>query len=802
MKKLHLNDVYSIFSKVKGTPKYWQVARNDLVAKVKQLGPFHIFYTFSCGEMRWTEVFLSLLMRKGYKVDIPEEWNGNEADLKVEGIELWKYVNEKMSESKHELFKDYIFIITRLFDARVKSFIKNILMGGGKDKISFKYYSYRVEFQARGMPHIHGVAWISPEWLKKRGIDGLDISDMDETKLIELVDELISCQLPEDDTDESKCLNDIVSSVQKHHHTKSCLKYNGKCRYGFPKLPTDKTILAKPLPSTMNEEERKKLLAEAKVTLNKAIELIESDKLDEEMCIDDFVNKLDIPGLTLQKYRQHIGITERGKTLILKRTLKERFVNNYNKEMIIAWNANMDIQLAIDPYAVITYIVNYMNKDESGLTQFMRDALTKVPTHDAKEKLRTLKTAYLTHRQIGTSEAVYRVFKGMKLKDSNITCIFVSSGFPDNRSNLFRKVSDEQDDDLVTHSNDDKCEEEEDDEKNQFSSIEPPVTIQGRAGKFQRATTVIERYAARPKYLKHMCLAQFAISYTFKAKPPQTVVFDKYGVSKLKSPNQKIFNHEILLPKNILLEGGLGHMYLRLQPRVLRIHTSKNKENHEKYYSEMLLFSHWKHEGKDLPLEEEACIAEFAKRQKEIEANRRSIYPGEEILDLLEGEDLEAIKPTHLMETLDGQGTQENADDNAEGVLDDPEFESFAYTGNLNTGGQEQFEDFKYKKICLPSNFELDHMTRQLVPEQMNIMRTVIKYCKDIVKSKKNPGLEQKPCRLIVHGGAGVGKSQTIKAISMQAEKLLRKAGHHPNHPIVLLSAFTGKAASLIGKLK
>ena len=214
----------------------------------------------------------------------------------------------------------------------------------------------------------------------------------------------------------------------------------------------------------------------------------------------------------------------------------------------------------------------------------------------------------------------------------------------------------------------------------------------------------------------------------------------------------------------------------------------------------MLLFSHWKDEAKELPLGEEGCIHEFARRQKEIESNRKSIYPGEEVLDLLEGGDLEIMRPSHLVETLDGQGDQENADDNAEGILDDPEFENFAYTGNLNTGGQEQFEDFKYKKICLPSNFELDHMTRQLVPEQMNIMRTVISCCKDILKSGKNPALEQNPCRLIVHGGAGVGKSQTIKAISMQAEKLLRKAGHHPNRPRVLLSAFTGKASSLIGK--
>ena len=63
----------------------------------------------------------------------------------------------------------------------------------------------------------------------------------------------------------------------------------------------------------------------------------------------------------------------------------------------------------------------------------------------------------------------------------------------------------------------------------------PPIKIEGRAGNFQRAITVIERYAARPKYLKYMCLAQFAISYTFKAKPPKTAVFDKDKSLKAQS---------------------------------------------------------------------------------------------------------------------------------------------------------------------------------------------------------------------------------------------------------------------------
>ena len=110
----------------------------------------------------------------------------------------------------------------------------------------------------------------------------------------------------------------------------------------------------------------------------------------------DFVKKLNLD-LTVDEYMSHISITQRGKTLILKRDFKERFVNNYNIEMMMAWNANMDIQLALDPVAVITYIINYVNKDESGLTTFMKEVLTKVPTNDAKEKLKALRTAYLTH---------------------------------------------------------------------------------------------------------------------------------------------------------------------------------------------------------------------------------------------------------------------------------------------------------------------------------------------------------------------------------------------------------------------
>ncbi len=146
-KQLHLKDPYDVFKKLKGSPTYWKSARNDLVAKVKQLGPFHIFFTLSCGEMRWSDCFVSVLRRKGFKIKIPEDWNGDDDKILVEDKPLWDFVDQDLHQSRHELLRDYIFLITRMFDARVKSFISNILMGSGKDKIPISFYSYRIEFQ-------------------------------------------------------------------------------------------------------------------------------------------------------------------------------------------------------------------------------------------------------------------------------------------------------------------------------------------------------------------------------------------------------------------------------------------------------------------------------------------------------------------------------------------------------------------------------------------------------------------------------------------------------------------------------
>ena len=111
-----------------------------------------------------------------------------------------------------------------------------------------------------------------------------------EVAALQLADDLVSCRLPPPGSEEEQ-LRKIVSEVQKHDHTKSSLKYNGSCRYGFPKLPSPRTLLAKPLEETnpgMDEKERSEKKKRAAEVLSTAKTLLEDPNFDEDMKIEDF----------------------------------------------------------------------------------------------------------------------------------------------------------------------------------------------------------------------------------------------------------------------------------------------------------------------------------------------------------------------------------------------------------------------------------------------------------------------------------------------------------------------------------
>ena len=122
---------------------------------------------------------------------------------------------------------------------------------------------------------------------------------------------------------------------------------------------------------------------------------------------------------------------------------------------------------------------------------------------------------------------------------------------------------------------------------------------------------------------------------------------------------------------------------------------------------------------------------------------------------MVENVNLDIQAPAHICNMLDAEGQQQNEDDFAVGAENDPKFESFGYTGNLAQGENVTFESFKYRVVNVPKEDELKLRTLRLVPEQMNILRKVLKYCRSVMKFRNTIRHKVHPLRLIIHGGAG-----------------------------------------------
>lgn len=73
-----IKDPFTVFDKIKGTPKYWQKVKFDMIAKLENIGPFQWFFTLSCGDMRWSSNFTPVLEKLGCKIRYAVDKEGRE----------------------------------------------------------------------------------------------------------------------------------------------------------------------------------------------------------------------------------------------------------------------------------------------------------------------------------------------------------------------------------------------------------------------------------------------------------------------------------------------------------------------------------------------------------------------------------------------------------------------------------------------------------------------------------------------------------------------------------------------------
>ena len=79
------------------------------------------------------------------------------------------------------------------------------------------------------------------------------------------------------------------------------------------------------------------------------------------------------------------------------------------------------------------------------------------------------------------------------------------------------------------------------------------------------ATSLIDRYAARPNELQNMCLATFAVTYDVATSSPSLEQNEDINIDMDNLNNDNSEN-----PKIIMLKDGLGQMRKRKQESILR----------------------------------------------------------------------------------------------------------------------------------------------------------------------------------------------------------------------------------------
>ena len=729
-KLINLDEGFRVLRNLRGSPPYFERCKKDLFAMIRQLGKPTWFCSFSAAETRW----IHLIKILGRLID-----NKHYTDDEVKEM-TW--------QKKCELIQKDPVTCARNFEHMVQQFIHHFIKSSCHPIGEVVDFFYRVEFQQRGSPHIHGLFWIknAPEYGK----------DSDED-IVNFVDSYVSCKADSDD------LTELVN-LQRHKHSKTCKKRgNAVCRFNFPLPPMPRTMILEPLSETDLDENVADILKKASGQIRS---LLDSIKADETMTFDEFLEKLD---LSEHQYLKAIRLSLKHNTLLLKRSPAEIRINCYNPNLLRAWKANMDIQYVLDPYACAVYILSYITKGQRGMSKLLRKACeeAKEGNKNIVNKVRHIGNKFLNAVEISAQEAVYLVMQ-MPLRRSSREFQFINTSDPHERTFLLKSMDKIKE--LPDHS----------------------VDIE--------SDNIIKRYQRRPKKLENLCLADFVAWFNCKS--------DSNKKSKLKSNSPLIDDYltESNFDDNVdddlsdeeqkiceideyEMKGGMT-LVKRQKPRIIRsVRFNKNKDPENYCREQIMLYTAWRNENTDLLKDFETHQDRYEIIKDVIEQNRKQYENHTEVLD-------QAVQDIESEENLVAPNTQYRDEQDREigpkaselfGCFDPGKDKQHSQYDLINDIGiYPRTNDDEGLVVKRLSDADFRKLVQSLNVEQKEFFYHVL----NSVKTDKLP------MRLFLSGGAGVGKSTVTNALY---EALIRYLNSQPqNDPddvSVVKVAPTGKAA-------
>ena len=411
---------------------------------------------------------------------------------------------------------------------------------------------------------------------------------------------------------------------------------------------------------------------------------------------------------------------------------------------------------------------------------------------------------------MGEAEAYYKIIPNLTLKYSSLDTIFIPTDKKSLRSKFLMKLTDTDE------------------------NLPKGAKVKGgKDGFFLEKPDLIDKFCRREitnttKELGELSAIQFGkmyqpynfnkttkITHNDDDKNQDEDTSKEGNVVPWKDDEDRVTNfyvtanpkyHHIRLPEIIRLKdpfpGEVPIFKKRSFPKAARIHKKReDNDPHQYFLSELMLYTGYTDE-QDLGCDDEdKCRAIYLRRQTDIQLVKKLMMP------FTQGVEEARYYVQKAMEN--------NIDDPKVGNELDPELEK----GNLEC--QDEIENIHpdfvqvnpddldiednvtqvkktLRSIEIKSADEILEEARKLDKFQKKILHVAIKFAQTLKIARK--GKCPYPCApiMMIHGGAGSGKSTVINVMCQYIQHILRKEGDDPDCPYVLLSAFTGGAASNI----
>ncbi|XP_052403776.1 uncharacterized protein LOC127950661 [Carassius gibelio] len=730
---LNYDEGYKFLKPVRGSPVFWQAVQKDLFAMVRQLGIPTWFCSFSSADLRWPELLQCIVKQEGCQTPIDElNWSDRCGMLKRNPVTA-----------------------ARMFDHRFHCFLKDVIMSPAQPIGKIIDYFYRIEFQQRGSPHTHCLFWVE---------NAPQVDREDDDEVVAFVDRYVTCEMPPEEETE---MHEIVSTVQQHskRHAKTCRKKGTTCRFNFPRPPSKNTFITRNRQTDENEKTTDDGQCKSKDKKGKNSNDISKDLaesimkrvreclLNTDAVFDSVDSMFASIGINQEIFECAYNKMTKKTNVVLKRKPSDVWVNQYNKDLLQCWNANMDIQFVVDAYSCIVYIISYISKAEREMGLLLANAQKeahKDGNMDAKQALRKLGSVFLHNREVSAQESIYRL-TNMRLKEGSRKVVFIPTGINTVKMSLPLNIINK------------KAEKEETDNDEIWMK------------------SITDRYRARPKTQEftEMCLASFASEYRVLSKS------EKSCTDRVK------------------LENDMGFVRKRTRTdfavvRYARFSPTKNPENY--YQSILELF---------LPhfLQNQLKPPNFTSYQEFYETGFVTLY----------NDELESVKiivDTNRSKFEKEAETIQKAQDDLEqhGPMEDawaqicPEAE-LERLECLDTRKEQPIETEEgddvipdllpnvhgftlEKNPCAMTKKDAMCLLRSLNEKQSQIFYKVRQWCLAKVQGE-NP----EPFHVFISGPGGVGKSVLIKAMHYETSRILSKLSENPDETHVLLTAPTGVSA-------